>query len=135
MHDVGNPLPLVNKGVLDDLFQGRPKRWIYVENLFDQVLNIFGQVDLLREVVQALLDFFISHFYLGGFKGGPPDAQRIDHDPQGPNVNFVAVALLVVQNLGGQIIWGPADRVPLLLVILQLSRQPIVPQFNFQLLV
>lgn len=61
----------------------------------------------VRETVTAGFDAIICQFDIAGFKWRLADEQSVGDHPDAPDINLVRMALLVVKDFWGNVVWSP----------------------------
>ena len=112
----------------DHFFGGYPLRGVDHKHTSDQLLELEGELAVIRKPIQPALDFLVQSVGVQTFKGGLSDGEHVQNDPQGPDIRRVLVAAILIQNLGRNIIGRPADRESPFFGRLELHRQAEVAQ-------
>ena len=87
-------------------------------------------MDVLGDGEGDCLDFLVGLAHLTGLEGWPSVEHGVEDDADGPAVNRVAVATVLVENLRGQIVGSAAHGALLLALVEDLGSQAEVAHFE-----
>ena len=107
---------MVQEVVAQDLVQVWTPLRISRQDPLDEVSSRVRNVDVVRERIAVLADAPVSCFHVGRLERWFSNNERVYYDAQRPDIHFVRVAALALENLGGDIIRRTANRALLLTI-------------------
>jgi len=133
-HGPGDADAGVEEGVGQDLVEAGAPEGVQVEDLGDEAARGVGDGHVVREGVAVDADLLVGGLDVRRLEGRLADEQRVDDDAERPDVDFVAVARLALQDLGRDVVGRAADGLLLLALELDLGGQAEVAQLDLHLL-
>jgi len=104
-----------------------------VQDACYQVFGFHRDGHVIRKGLRVHADFALGGFDVIGFKWRLADEHGVDHYAQTPSVDFKGVPGLAFEDLGGDLVGGPADSALLLPVELEFGCQAEVAELEFHL--
>mmetsp|Transcript_24716 Transcript_24716/g.30853 ORF Transcript_24716/g.30853 Transcript_24716/m.30853 type:complete len:293 (-) Transcript_24716:24-902(-) len=118
-----------------DVVDCGPLSRVVVEYLRDQVACVVADRNVLGEGVRIHADALVSRLNIRGFEGGLANDERVNYDTDGPNIDFIGVTLLALEDFWSDIVRRTANGALALAVELKLGSETEVANLDLHLVV